>query len=117
MTRAPERGAATAELAVALPALLLVLAVALGALRLGIDRVRCLDAAQTAARVLARGEPVDRARAVALARAPAAASAELVVGARTVRVTVRARPVGVLAAIGVGLSPEGSAEAHREGMP
>jgi Flp pilus assembly protein TadG len=117
VTRPAERGAATAELAVALPALLLVLALALGALRLGIDRVRCVDAAQTAARVLARGEPVDRARAVALARAPTGASALLVVGARTVRVTVRSPPVGVLTAIGVGSAPEGSAEAHREDVP
>ncbi|MBM6401355.1 TadE family type IV pilus minor pilin [Phycicoccus sonneratiae] len=116
MTRV-ERGAATAELAVALPALLLVLAVALGALRLGIDRVRCLDAAQVGARLLARGEPVERARALALARAPAGATADLVVGSRTVRVTVRSRPVPVLARVGAVGAPEGVAEARLESAP
>ncbi|QIM22801.1 pilus assembly protein [Phycicoccus sp. HDW14] len=116
MTRA-ERGAATAELAVALPALLLVLAVALGALRLGIDRVRCLDAAQTGARLLARGEPLESSRAAALARAPAGATAAVVVEASTVQVTVRARPPGVLADVGVGLASEGTAVARREGAP
>ncbi len=52
-----EQGTATAELAVALPSLVLVLAVALGAVHLGLDQVRCVDAARLGARALARGEP------------------------------------------------------------
>jgi Flp pilus assembly protein TadG len=51
-----ERGTVTAEFAVALPALLLVLAACLGALRLGAEQVRVVDAAALAARSAARGD-------------------------------------------------------------
>ncbi len=112
-----EHGAATAELAVALPALLAVLAVALAAVQLGIDRVRCLDAAQVAVRMLARGEPEDEVRAEAVARAPGGAAVTLAVGDRTVSVTVRARPPGVLEPLGVGVRPEAEATARREAAP
>ncbi len=61
----------TAELAVAVPALLLVLAVALSAVQLGIDRVRCVDAAQAGARLLARGEPEAAVRAAVRPARPA----------------------------------------------
>ena len=44
----------TAELAVVLPALLLVLAVALSALGLAVDQVRCVDAAAAGAGSCAR---------------------------------------------------------------
>ncbi|MGG5259735.1 TadE family type IV pilus minor pilin [Phycicoccus avicenniae] len=108
---------ATAELAVAIPALLLVLTLALGALRLGIDRVRCLDAAQQGARLLARGEPADRARAAALSLAPQGARAELVVDGRDVRVEVRSDGPAVLGALGVGWAPEAHAVARREDVP
>ena len=47
---------ATAELAVVLPAVLLVLAVALSALGLAIDQIRCVDAARAGARAAARGD-------------------------------------------------------------
>lgn len=72
MTRAgsAEEGAATAELAVALPALVLVLAVALAAVDLGVAGVRCVDAARAAARQLARGEPAATAVDEALRVAP-----------------------------------------------
>ncbi len=40
----------------ALPSLVLVLAVALAALDLGVAQVRCVDAARLGARLLARGE-------------------------------------------------------------
>ena len=55
-TRA-ERGSATAETAVALPALLLVLAVCVWALGLVAATLRCAEAARAGARVAARGEP------------------------------------------------------------
>ena len=58
--RRRERGTATAELAVALPSLVLVLAVALAAVDLGLAQVRCVDAARLGARLLARGEPQGR---------------------------------------------------------
>ena len=50
----------TAELAVVLPALLLVLAVALSALGLAVDQVRCVDAAAAGARAAARGDSPPR---------------------------------------------------------
>ena len=112
-----ERGAATAELAVALPALLAVLAVALAAVQLGIDRVRCLDAAQVAARLLARGETEEEVRSEALARAPRGSTVTLVVGDRTVRVTVRSRPPAVLEPLGVTVRPQADATARREAAP
>jgi TadE-like protein len=50
-----ERGSATAELAVALPALVLVLLFALGAVDAVLARLRCIDAARDAALTAARG--------------------------------------------------------------
>jgi hypothetical protein len=52
-----EAGTVSAELAVALPAVLLVLAACLGGLRLGAEQVRLADAAGIAARSLARHDP------------------------------------------------------------
>ena len=52
-----EAGAATAELAVVLPALVLVTAALLGALAAGAVHLRQIDAAATAARSAARGDP------------------------------------------------------------
>jgi len=46
----------TAELALAVPALLLVLSMCLGAVTVIVARVRCVDAAAVAARLAARGE-------------------------------------------------------------
>lgn len=74
----------TAELAIALPAVLLVLAACLGGLRLGAEQIRLADAAGIAARSLARHDPT---------RTTAALVAEL--GGATVSVT---RGSGVLCA-------------------
>ena len=49
-----------------LPALLLVLAIALGAVGAAAAQLSCADAARIGARALARGEPPERARALAL---------------------------------------------------
>jgi hypothetical protein len=59
--RLGERGAVAAEFAVSLPAILLVLLLVLGALSAGARLVRLQDAAADAARLVARGEPIDRA--------------------------------------------------------
>ncbi len=112
-----ERGAATAELAVALPALVLVLAVALAAVDLGLAQVRCVDAARVGARLLARGEP--RTVALAEVRAAAPRGAEVAVTTAGGRVTVSVtgqvpaalRPLGSLAA------PAASARAMLEAGP
>jgi hypothetical protein len=52
-----DRGSAVAEFAVALPAVLLVLAMVLGGIQLGALQVRVQDAAADAARSLGRGDP------------------------------------------------------------
>jgi TadE-like protein len=68
--RAPiagENGSAVAEFAVALPAVLLVLGMVLGGIRLGALQVRVQDAAADAARSLGRGDP-SAALAARLAR-------------------------------------------------
>lgn len=58
-----DRGAVTAEFAVALPAIVLVLALGLGALAAGATAVRLQQAAAESARLFGRGDD-ERARAV-----------------------------------------------------
>lgn len=53
----------TAEFAVAVPAVLLVLAACLGGLRLGVERIRAVDAAAQVARAAAREESAGRSAA------------------------------------------------------
>jgi hypothetical protein len=65
-----ERGSVTAEFAVALPAVVLVLGLALGALAVGSQSVRLQDAAGLAARALARGEPPGEVAGIAGALVP-----------------------------------------------
>ncbi len=55
---AGDAGSATAELAVSLPALVLLLMVGLTALAAVRTQIECIDAAREAARAAARGEPV-----------------------------------------------------------
>ena len=91
----PDEGMVTAELAVALPAVVLTALLAASALGLVAAQLRALDAASVAARLAARGEP---AAAVAVAvhavaadgsyRLSTAGSTELVVADVTVRVAV-----------------------------
>ena len=51
----PDGGAVTAEFAVALPALVLLLGFGLGAIDATLDKLRCVDAARDAALAQARG--------------------------------------------------------------
>ncbi|WP_377640204.1 TadE family type IV pilus minor pilin [Oryzobacter terrae] len=109
-------GTATAELAVALPALVLVLAASLAALDLGVDQVRCVDAARSAARLVARGDP--EARAVEEARRagpPGAVVTVSVVGARVTVEVVGPVPT-LLGALGLG-APRATATARLEVAP
>lgn len=69
--RARDAGTVTAELAAALPVLVLVLAVALSAVAMAASRVRLEDAAREAARLAARGD-LAAARRVAQQVAPGA---------------------------------------------
>lgn len=78
----------TAELAVALPALVLVLTCCLSGLAAVIDQVRCVDAARLAARAAARGDSPGAVRADAVKAAPAGAMVSITAAGQQVRVVV-----------------------------
>lgn len=67
-----ERGSVTAEVAIALPALALVLALCLGGVHAVGQHVRLQDAASAAARALGRGEPDSVALDLVVASVPGA---------------------------------------------
>ncbi len=96
---------ATAELAVAIPALLAVLSLCLGALSIGVDQVRCVDAARLGARALARGEPEVTVRELAGRAAPPGARVTLARGVTEVRVAISA-PAAVPGLPGLAASAE-----------
>jgi hypothetical protein len=85
-----DRGMVTAELAVAVPVVVVVLALGLSAIRLGIDEVRCVDAARLAARALARGDSEGSARALAASAAPPGAAVVVAASGAGVSATVSA---------------------------
>jgi hypothetical protein len=105
---------ATAELAVAMPAVLLVLALALSALTAAVDQIRCVDAARVVVRLMARGE----AEGVALSAGRALAPTQSVLTVETdpteVRVTVTAPAPWALRWLGSTGRPSGTAVAARE---
>ena len=112
-----ECGAATAELAVALPSLVIVLAVALGAVDLGLSQVRCVDAARLGARLLARGEPRGPALAEVRAAAPEGARVSVASTATRVSVVVTGEVPTALRALGALPAPGASAQALLEIVP
>jgi hypothetical protein len=85
----------TVEAALALCSLMVVLALAIGAVASVAAQLRCTDAAREAARLVARGEP-DRARQVAEAIAPRGARLDLGLRGDEVTATVTAAAVGGL---------------------
>lgn len=84
-----ERGTVTAELALTLPAVVLVLLLATAVVAASLAQVRCTDAATAAARAAAVGEP--QGRVVAIAHELAGPDAQVIVeqdeGWATVTVT------------------------------
>jgi hypothetical protein len=104
----------TAEFAVAIPALLLVLVLALSAVVAAMDQLRCIDAARATARALARGDSGEDA--LALGRPLAPAGAEFVVGgtAQVVQVSVRGSAPAALGWLGPAATPRSAAVAARE---
>ncbi|HEU0131071.1 MAG TPA: TadE family type IV pilus minor pilin [Mycobacteriales bacterium] len=94
MTTRTQRGSATAELAVALPALLAVLALCVWALSVVAATLRCADAARAAARAAARGEAPETVAATARRTAgrPVATARTADGDLVTVRVTARLAP-------------------------
>lgn len=98
--RRDDRGMATAEFVVVLPAIVLALLIGVGAVSAMTARMRCADAAAVAARLAARGEPSEAVVAAARQIAPAGAHVQLETSATTVHVvvsmTARVLPVGGL---------------------
>lgn len=107
-------GMVTAELAVAVPVVVVVLALGLSAVRLGIDEVRCVDAARLAARALARGDSEGSARALAVTAGPPGAVVVLGAAGPDVSATVSASRDLVGWRV---VTVRGSATAAREEVP
>ena len=96
-----DAGMVTAETAVLLPVLVVVLAAAVFVLACVAAQLQCVDAARAGARVAARGEPAAAVTGTAERLAPAGARVTVAAGGRlagaaTVEVVVRAqvRPFG-----------------------
>jgi Flp pilus assembly protein TadG len=87
-------GMVTAELAVAIPTVVVVLAAAVTLLLAVAAQLRCTDAAATAARLVARGESVGAATSAARAIAGQHAQVRMTSSAGAVSVDVRV-PAGV----------------------
>jgi hypothetical protein len=108
----------TAELAAAIPTLVLVLFVALSALATVTDQVRCVDAARATARALARGDAHASALSSGKRLAPPGASfAVSGVGSgpgSEVTVVVRGHPAPGLGWLGARATPSGRAVAVME---
>jgi hypothetical protein len=104
----------TAELAAAIPTLVLVLFVALSALATVTDQVRCVDAARASARALARGDDQSAAWAVAKRLAPPGASFTVAASGTEFTVEVRGRPAPGLGWLGTRAMPTGRAVAAKE---
>ena len=120
MSRRRDGGMATAELAVVLPTLVLVIGAALTMVSVILAQVRCVDAAREAARAAARGESSDVVRSAAVRAAPAAATVEVGGGGEEVRVTVSARVRGIgalLPAFHVSASAVALREPESTGVP
>jgi Flp pilus assembly protein TadG len=93
-----ERGSVTAEFAVALPAIALVLAASLAAVHVAAVQVRLADAAADAARALGRGEGESVAAGIA-SRNAAGARLSTSVEEPFVCATLTGRAGGVLSAL------------------
>ena len=112
--RRTEGGMATAEFAVAIPAVVLVLVLSLSAVVTTLDQVRCVDAARAVARAVARGDDLASARAVGGELAPPGAVVDVDPGGDLVVVAVRGEPAPALRWLGEAGVPRGRAVAQRE---
>ncbi len=88
--RSGDKGSATAELAVALPVIVVLVAAVAGAGAVGRAQVDCRDAAWTAARMVARGDEVSSALAAADQVRPDGARVSVTDQGDTIVVEVRA---------------------------
>lgn len=85
------RGAVTAELAVAMPALVAVTVALVWLIAATVAQLRCVDAAREGVRALARGEAVGAAREIAAAVAPERARIDILERSRVVQMRVAAQ--------------------------
>jgi len=107
---------ATAEVAVALPALVVLVAAGMTMVSVLMAQLRCVDAAREAARAAARGEDAAVVRSLAQRSGPKRSAVQLTAGQQEIEVTVSADAdsvVGLLPAIHV----EATAVALREPEP
>ncbi len=103
----------TAETAVVLPVLLLVLAGAVAAVTVVGAQLRCVDAAREGARAAARGEDTALVTALAGQAAPDGARTTVAVGGSAVTVTVTAE-VAPLGPVPLRVPVSASAVSRRE---
>ncbi|MGR6967290.1 TadE family type IV pilus minor pilin [Geodermatophilus sp. URMC 61] len=108
-----ESGMVTAETAVVLPVLLLVLAGAVAAVTVVGAQLRCVDAAREGARAAARGEDTALVTALAGQAAPRGATTEVAVDGSAVTVTVTAE-VAPLGPVPLRVPVSASAVSQRE---
>ena len=104
----------TAEFAVVLPAVVLVLALSVGALGLALDQVHCVDAARAGARAAARGDSAAAVILVARRAAPSAALVSVETTADIVSVSVVSRPRVAAVFLPAWLRASSTASAARE---
>ncbi|MCO1578931.1 hypothetical protein M8C13_24555 [Crossiella sp. SN42] len=90
-----DRGSVTIESAIAIGAVFLVVGLAIAGFQAVLTQLRCVDAAQEAARLIARGEP-ERAEEVVRAMVPNEVQLSTRFEGDAVRVEVVARPLGKL---------------------
>lgn len=84
----------TAEAAVVIPALVLLVAGLLWGLMAAVTRIQCVDAARAGARAAARGESEAGVASAVRSAAPPGARLKVTSGGGLVRVAVRARTAG-----------------------
>ncbi|GAA4239425.1 hypothetical protein GCM10022254_59490 [Actinomadura meridiana] len=109
---------ATAEIAVALPALVLVTAIALWGLKVASVQLTCTDAAQAGARAAARGEPLPAVREFVARAVPKGATIKVHRDKATVQVDISAAVNPPAAAHLPALTVHGRATAATEpGVP
>ncbi len=111
-------GTVTAEAALALPAVVLVLATVVGVGRVVTAQIQCVDGARAAARSAARGEPAGRVLAAAATAGPPGAQVQIAAGPAASTVTVRVHTrLALPLPGGPHLDVEGSATADLESVP
>jgi len=109
-----EGGMVTAEFAVVLPAVVLVLALSLGAMGLALDQIRCVDAARAGARAASRGDSYAAVTQIARRAAPSQALVSMTTSGDLVLVSVVSAPRVAAGLLPGWLSAGSTASAARE---